>query len=118
MSRNSLTVSGHCFFFFLPVIQSVSNVHVVGKLLPQGSLQLALSLDGLQGLTELTLSDFLQADGILQLAVEKLGVLLQPPDLVFQTLKFHLGNGGKGKPVMSFGFKEKIKASRRSSDGN
>lgn len=78
---------------FLPVIQGVSDVHVVGELFPQGSLQLALRLDGLQGLAELTLSDFFQADGILQLAVEKLGVLLQPPDLVFQTLKFHLGFG-------------------------
>lgn len=90
MSGNSLTVSAHCF---LPVIQSVPNAHVVGKLFSQGSLQLALSLDGLQGLAELTLSNLLQADGILQLAVEKLGVLLQPPDLVFQTLKFYLGNG-------------------------
>lgn len=79
----------------LPVIQSVSDVHVVGELFPQGGLQLALRLDGLQGLAELTLSDFLQADGVLQLAVEKLGVLLQPPDLVFQTLKFHLGHGEK-----------------------
>lgn len=38
------------FVFFLPVIQSVSDAHVVGKLFPQGSLQLTLSLDGLQGL--------------------------------------------------------------------
>lgn len=82
----------------------------MGKFFPQRRLQLALSLDGLQSLTELALSDFLQADGILQLAVEKLGVLLQPPDLMLQTLKFHLGNGEKGKPFSSFGFKEKVKA--------
>lgn len=83
-------------FFTQPVIQSVSDVHVVGKLFPQGSLQLALGLDGLQGLTELTLGDLFQADGVLQLAVEELGVLLQPTDLVFQTLKLHLRNGEKG----------------------
>lgn len=47
------------FLFHLPVVQSVTNVHVVGKLFPQGRLQLTLRLDGLQGLTQLTLSDLL-----------------------------------------------------------
>lgn len=38
------------FVFFLPVVQRVSDVHVVGELFPQGSLQLTFRLDGLQSL--------------------------------------------------------------------
>lgn len=64
------------FLFHLPVVQSVTNVHVVGKLFPQGRLQLTLRLDGLQSLTQLTFSDLLQTNGILQLAVKELSVLL------------------------------------------
>lgn len=74
----------------LPVIQSVPDVHVVGELFPQGSFQLALGLDGLQRLTQLSLRDLFQADGILQLAVEELSVLLETTDFMLQTLKLNL----------------------------
>lgn len=89
------------FFFYLPVIQSVSNAHVVGELFPQGSFQLTLGLDGLQGLSELTLGDLFQSDGILQLAVEELSVLLKTTDLMLQTLKLHLGEAGEGTRLLS-----------------
>lgn len=82
------------------MIERVSDVHVVRELLPQGRLQLALRLDGLQGLAQLTLGDLLQTDGLLQLAVEKLGVLLQAADLVLQALEFHLREK-KGKSSCS-----------------
>lgn len=95
---------------FIPVVESVSDVHVVGELFPQGSLQLTLGLDGLQGLTQLALGNFFQSDGVLQLAVEKLGVLLQATDLVLQTLKLHLRTKRKENEkeitLMSFGFTE------------
>lgn len=85
------------------MIQSVSDAHVVGELFPQGSLQLALGLDGLQGLAKLTLCDLFQSDGILQLAVQELSVLLQTTDLVLQTLKLDLGGGEEERPLMGFG---------------
>lgn len=72
------------------MIQSVSDVHVVGELFPQRGLELPLRLDGLQSLTQLTFSDFLQADGVLQLAVQELSVFFQTTNLVLQTLKLHL----------------------------
>ena len=77
-----------------PVVQGVPNGHVVGQLLPQGGLELALRLDGLQGLSQLPLGDLLQAHRILQLAVQELCVLLQTPDLVLQALELHLERQG------------------------
>lgn len=102
-----------------PVIERVSDVHVVGELLPQGRLQLALRLDGLQGLAQLTLGDLLQTDGLLQLAVEKLGVLLQAADLVLQTLKFHLREKGREKGLSCGRFKRPSgRETRRGTDSS
>lgn len=72
------------------MVQSVSDVHVVGELLPQGRLELSLGFDGLQSLTQLALCDFLQTNGILQLAVQELGVFLQTTELMLQTLELNL----------------------------
>lgn len=77
------------------MVEGVSDVHVVGQLLPQRRLQLTLSLDGLQGFAQLTLGDLLQADGVLQLAVQELSVLLQTTDFMLQALKLNLGGGSQ-----------------------
>lgn len=102
----------------LPVIERVADVHVVGELFPQGGFELALGLDGLQRLAQLPLSDFFQTDGILQLAVQELSVLLQTTDLVLQTLKLHLGKSVKDVAFNEFWIHSENKSVSTGSGGD
>lgn len=64
-------------------VNAVRQADVVGQLLPQVVLLLALALQGVQRFFQLALRDLLQAQSIFQLAVEQDRLLLQDLDFMF-----------------------------------
>lgn len=63
-------------------VHAVTQTEVVGQLLPQIVLLLPFTLEGIQGLLQLTLRNVLQTQCIFQLTIKKNGLLLQDFNLM------------------------------------
>lgn len=70
----------------------IAHTEVVHQLPAQVFLLLTLTLQGLQSLLQLGVWDVLQTQRVLQLAIEKLCLLLQDLDLMFQAFILHLNH--------------------------
>lgn len=71
-------------------VHAVAQAEVVGQLLPQVVFLLALALEGVQGLLQLTCRDVLQAQGVFQLTVQQHRLLLHHFDFMFQPFVLNL----------------------------
>lgn len=71
-------------------IDAVTKAQVVGQLFPQIVSLLPLTLEGIQGLLQLTLSNVLQTQRIFQLTVEENGLLFQDFYFMLQSFIFNL----------------------------
>lgn len=76
-------------------VDAVTQAEVVGQLLPQIVLLLALTLEGIQGLLQLTLRNVLQTQCVFQLTVEKDSLLLEDFNFMFQPLILNLRRSRK-----------------------
>lgn len=80
-------------------VHAVAQAEVVGQLLPQVVLLLALALQGVQGLLQLTFRDVFQAQGVFQLTVQQHCLLLHHFDFVFQPFILNLREKHRKKNI-------------------